>query len=144
MRTTLRVLLAVLGVSAVVICFAILLAGPTGAALAFEQVYVKIMGGTDPLTAAWPATMDSELRFYAPMFGAYGVLCLTVVRRFDRRLADVPWLAGVFFLGGVGRAVSYVAVGPPHPFFTLLMIVELVLPPVLVGLWLGSKRPARR
>jgi hypothetical protein len=55
------------------------------------------------------------------------------------RLYLVPWLAGVFFLGGVGRVISYAAVGPPHPFFLVLMGFELLLPPVLAGLWLGVR-----
>jgi Domain of unknown function (DUF4345) len=49
-------------------------------------------------------------------------------------------LAGVFFVGGVGRAFSYVALGPPHPFFALLMTIELATPPALMLLWLGSRR----
>ena len=55
------------------------------------------------------------------------------------RLSLVPWLAGVFFVGGVGRALSYAAVGAPHPFFLLLMALELTTPLLLAGLWLGAR-----
>jgi hypothetical protein len=53
----------------------------------------------------------------------------------------VPWLAATFFAGGVGRALSWVSVGPPHPFFLALMATELTLPLVLVVLWLAVRRP---
>ena len=55
----------------------------------------------------------------------------------------VPWLAAVFFVGGAGRAFSWLAVGAPHPFFLLLMMIELALPPLLVLLWWRA-RPAFR
>jgi hypothetical protein len=50
----------------------------------------------------------------------------------------------VFFAGGVGRAISHLSVGTPHPFFTVLMAIELLLPPVLVLLWLAARRQRRR
>jgi hypothetical protein len=31
-------------------------------------------------------------------------------------------------------------VGPPHPFFVLLMAIELILPPVLIVLWAAAFR----
>src|SRR5260370_36530258 len=37
---------------------------------------------------------------------------------------------------------TYELVGPPHPFFVLLMMIELALPLVFVLLWLGGGRPA--
>ena len=52
-----------------------------------------------------------------------------------RRRDAMPGLAAVFFVGGAGRAFSCLAVGAPHPFFLLLMTIELALPPLLVLLW---------
>ena len=57
------------------------------------------------------------------------------------RMSWVPYLAGAFFAGGVGRAISYAAVGAPHPFFLLLMGLELAIPPVLMALWFASRTP---
>ncbi len=56
-----------------------------------------------------------------------------------RRLAQVPWLAAIFFAGGVGRGLSRISVGAPHPFFTVLMAIELALPGLLALLWLGVR-----
>jgi hypothetical protein len=52
----------------------------------------------------------------------------------------VPWLAGVFFTGGVGRIFSRLSVGAPHPFFTLLLVIEVTLPVIMLALWLGARR----
>jgi hypothetical protein len=88
--------------------------------------------------------MDSELRFYAPFWGAYGILLLAVVTNFPARGGLTPWLAAVFFAGGVGRAISYAAVVAPHPFFVLLMAIELLTPPVLIILWWRARRATPR
>ena len=143
MLATLRVLIAVLGVSAVAIALSIFVLGAAQTAWAGEQVYDLLTGWRGAPTPAWPASMDNELRFYSALWGAYGLLLLATARDMARWDRAIPWLAGVFFAGGVGRMVSVLQVGPPHPFFLALAGVELLLPPILIGLWLGSKRPAR-
>jgi hypothetical protein len=86
--------------------------------------------------------MDSELRFYAPFWGAYGIALLAVARDLAQLSRWVLWLALLFFVGGLGRVISYLAIGAPHPFFQALMVIELVTPPLLVALWLGGRRGA--
>jgi Domain of unknown function (DUF4345) len=116
MLPTLRVLLGVLGVSAILICGSIMILGPGATAVTAERA------------------------FDAPFWGAYGILLLAVARDIARLGRWVPWLAAVFFAGGVGRAVSWLAVGPPHPFFVTLMAIELLTPPVLIILWRAAGR----
>ena len=77
------------------------------------------------------ATLDSEARFYACFFCAYGVLALWCARRLGQRLAVVPWLALVLFAGGVARLLAIAASGWPHPFFVAMTGVELVVPLLL-------------
>ena len=144
MLTALRILLVTLGASAVLIAASILLLGAEATAAAAERVFAALSGWRGPPSGPWPPTMDSELRFYAALWGAYGVMLVAAARDLPARLAWVPWLALVFFVGGVGRALSHVAVGAPHPFFTLLMAIELGLPPVLGLLWLGARRKGAR
>ena len=134
MLTTLRVLLGVLGVAAVAICLSIFFTGAQATAWQGESVFNALTGGSG-VSEAWPATMDNELRFYAPFWGAYGVILINVAWQVKRLGRFVPWLAAVFFLGGVGRALSMGAVGAPHQFFVVLMAIELGLPFALVGLW---------
>jgi len=78
--------------------------------------------------------VDGELRFYAAILGAYGILLLLVARDFATRMHWIPWVAATFFVGGVGRALSWVSAGTPHPFFLALMTVELLIPPMLLVL----------
>ena len=139
MLTALRVLLALLGVSAIGIALSDILLGPSATAGFFEGLFVALTGSHPPPTGPWPATMDNEMRFYAVFWGAYGAALLLVARDFTRRGGLTPWLAGLFFAGGVGRLMSYAVVGAPHPFFTALMAIELLTPSLLILLWLGAR-----
>lgn len=135
MLSVLRVLLTILGVAAIAICLSIVTVGPGDTAQMSELMFDALTGRDGPLTGRWPATMDSELRFYAPFWGAYGVVLIAVARDLVRLGRWVPWLALLFFAGGLGRAISWATNGAPHPFFLFLMILELLLPPVLIVLW---------
>jgi hypothetical protein len=88
--------------------------------------------------------MDSELRFYAVFWGAYGTATLAAAAELPKNLPQVPPLAGIFFAGGLGRLLSRLSAGPPRPFFTCLMIIELLLPVILLVLWLGTRGRHRR
>ena len=86
------------------------------------------------------ATMDSEDRFYATLFAAYGVALLWCLKDIERKSAVVYFLAITFFVGGLARLVSMVAVGLPSPFFVAMSAIELVLPMVMVFLqWRVSR-----
>jgi Domain of unknown function (DUF4345) len=47
---------------------------------------------------------DSELRFYAVLWGAYGVPLVMAAANIAAHLDLIPWLAAAFFAGGIGRA----------------------------------------
>ena len=134
MGPVLRLLTGGLGVAGVLIGVAIMVAGAGAVGGTAESVFNAISGSSD-VSPPWPATMDSELRFYAALFVGFGVLCLRAARNPAQHGKDIPWLMLVFFAGGVGRALSWISVGTPHPFFLTLMAVELVLPPIIVLLW---------
>ena len=142
MLTTLRILLVALGISAIAICLSVMFAGPEATAGVSERLYDALSGWGGPSSGPWPPTMDSELRFYAPFWGTYGLALIWVARNLPQRLSMVPWLALLFFTGGVGRAISYASVGAPHPVFVSLMAIELLTPPILVALWWATRRPA--
>ena len=143
MLPTLRILLAALGLAAVSICLSVVALGPSATADFTEAGFNSVTRTNHPLTGAWPATMDGELRFYAPFWGVYGLALLAAARDPIRRLSWVPWLSALFFAGGVGRGVSLLTVGPPHPVFTLLMAIELLLPMVFLALWRAARGRAR-
>jgi hypothetical protein len=89
------------------------------------------------------ATMDSEDRFYATLFAAYGVALLWCLKDIERKSAVVYFLAITFFIGGLARLVSMVAVGLPSPFFITMTTIELALPLLMVFLQWHLSRDAR-
>jgi hypothetical protein len=116
MKRNLQVFLALFGVSAILIASAHIVLGPS----AFP--------GSIPVNS----TMDSEDRFYATLFAAYGVALLWCIVDIERKSTFVYFLAATFFAGGLARILSLVAVGPPNAFFFTMMILELVIPVIMV------------
>ena len=78
------------------------------------------------------ATLDSENRFYAAMFLGFGGALVWTAMDLQARAATFRALMGVFFVGGLGRVASWIAMGPPAPLFIGLLVVELVFPAALV------------
>jgi hypothetical protein len=118
MRRTLQVLLALFGVTAICISLLHIALGPTA------------IPGSIPVNA----TMDSEDRFYATLFLAYGVTLLWCIREVERKARVVYFLMLTFFVGGLARIVSMVAVGLPNAFFIAMTLLELVLLVVFAAL----------
>ena len=77
------------------------------------------------------ATMDSEDRFYATLFLGFGAAMVWSGMDLANRRPVLGALLIVFFLGGLARIISWIAVGPPIGLFIVLGAVELVLPPLL-------------
>jgi hypothetical protein len=44
----------------------------------------------------------------------------------------VNLVAAAFFVGGIGRLLSVLLDGAPHPFYVAMLSVELALPPLMV------------
>jgi hypothetical protein len=88
------------------------------------------------------ATMDSEDRFYASLFLGFGVAHVWAARNLAHRSGVVLALQATFFVGGLARIVSLLAVGPPIALFTFLGALELLIPP-LVWWWLRRAFPDR-
>jgi hypothetical protein len=78
------------------------------------------------------ATSDGEHRFFAGLLLCYGVALVWCSRGVERKGGYVNLLAAVFFVGGVGRLISLVVAGIPHPFYLAMLVVELALPPLMV------------
>lgn len=85
----------------------------------------------EPLASA---RLESELRFYAGIYVAYGAALLRAARRADTDTdaAEVARLATALFAGGAARAVGWARAGRPHPGQIALLAIELAGPPALV------------
>ena len=126
MRRKLQILLGVFGAICVAIALAHIIVGPS-------SIPGSIPGN---------ATMDSEDRFYATLFLGFGAAVLWCVRAVERKSAIVYWLMLTFFLGGLARIMSIIAVGWPNALFVLLTLVELVLPLVVAYMQFRVSRAA--
>jgi len=117
-RRTLQILLGLFGAIAIFIALAHIVLGPAS------------IPGSVPVNA----TMDSEDRFYAVLFMAFGIALLWCVKDVERKARVVYFLMATFLAGGVARLISITAVGPPNDFFLAMTALELVLP--FVYAWL--------
>lgn len=97
-----------------------------GIALAHILAGPAIIPGSVPVNA----TMDSEDRFYATMFLGYGAAMAWCARNLRERAGPFRFLLALFFLSGLARIVSAIAVGLPGDFFLAMGALELLLPPV--------------
>lgn len=74
------------------------------------------------------ATLDSEDRFYATLFAAYGVALLWCIKDIEKNSEVVYFLALTFLAGGLARLVSIAAAGLPNTFFITMTVLELFIP----------------
>jgi hypothetical protein len=86
------------------------------------------------------ANVESEYRFYAALWIAYGAVALRLAPRAEREPAILNWLMAILFGAGVARAVAWAAAGRPDDLYLALLALELVIPPVLL---LVNRAPAR-
>lgn len=107
-----QVLLALFGITAIFIAMLHIVLGPAA------------IPGSVPVNA----TMDSEDRFYAVLFLAFGAVLLWCIKDVERKSRVVYLLMGTFFLGGIARLISMAAVGLPNQFFVAMTVLELTLP----------------
>ena len=114
MRRILQTLLALFGVTAIFISLLHIVLGPAA------------IPGSVPVNA----TMDSEDRFYATLFLAFGVVLLWCIKDVEHKARIVYFLMLTFFVGGLARIVSMLAVGLPNNFFIAMTVLELALPVV--------------
>ena len=133
-RSILKAGLYFIGIAAILIGSAIVLFGIRLVGEFFSAM-VNLVYAAGPVTNLGSPNDDSELRFYAVFFVAFGVLMVQSARNLERYVARIPLLLALFFAGGLARAISYISVGPPHALFILLMGIELIAPPLLWLAW---------
>ena len=101
-----------------------------------QKVVLAYSGGLDS------ANIDSEMRFYAVFWVAYGAILLREATRPALRSRAVYLCLALFFLAGLGRILSALTIGSPDPLFVILTWVELILPAALALAFAVTTRPA--
>lgn len=110
------------------------------ACVAIGVVHLLLGNHSVPGLGAAGATVDSRERFYGAVFAGYGLAWAAAARVRPIAVPAVLLLAGVMLMGGLGRALSVLTHGWPHWFQVVLMVTELVLPPVYAGLAIATDR----
>ena len=106
---------------------------------AIALVHIAFGPASIPGSVPVNATMDSEDRFYATLFLGFGVAHIWAAQDLSARSQTVLALQAVFFVGGLARIVSALAVGLPSGLFQFLGALELAIP-LLV--WWALRRTA--
>lgn len=89
------------------------------------------------------ATVDSQERFFGPIFAAWGLLLLRAGRE-PSDLAALDLLSTSMIAGGAARVVSMLDRGRPHPFYVALTVIEIVAPSAVLALTrMARRRDAR-
>ena len=107
-----------------------------GGLVAIATGLTHIAGGvsTFPGSPSAENAADNEARFLAAFWVAFGAVALWVVPRVARETLVVRALGGALILGGLARLVSIIDVCEPDSFQYVLMGLELVLGPLVIGL----------
>jgi hypothetical protein len=99
---------------------------------------VSMWGVSDPLyaKAALPANvlLDSNLRFFAGLWLGLGVAMYSIIPRVDKQTVLFRALWGMIFVGGIGRLISMLMLGPPPAPFIAFTALEILGAPIMV-LW---------
>jgi len=133
----LEILLAALGLSAIVIGLLNFFKGSDYFAYLFRKAVTLVLDSQGRTPDLSYSNVDNELRFYAAFLVAYGVVVLQTVYRLNVYWRRVPWLLLVLLFAGLGRAMSYTfnEYGPPHEIFVLLMLIQVSAPVAMLFLW---------
>ena len=102
---------------------------PVGAGLAGVVLGPRLAG-----LAAAPASLDSHFRYLSGLLLGLGLVFWAAIPTIERRGLLVRALTLIVFTGGIGRAVSLLAVGAPSGGMRLALVMELVVTP-LICVW---------
>lgn len=80
------------------------------------------------------ASTDSQERFFAGLFAVYGLAWIWAARQSPIPATAIRFLAAGLLVGGLGRVASLIDRGQPHPFWIVMLAVEIVVPAVFFAI----------
>ena len=78
--------------------------------------------------------LDNQYRYFSGMYLVVSFLIWSIIPAIERHGRTLFLISAAIFIGGLGRLVSYLTLGPPSQDLVAGMGIELVLPVILV-LW---------
>jgi uncharacterized protein YjeT (DUF2065 family) len=97
---------------------------------------ITMLGIHDPLYASLNLPMspalDGNLRFFGGVWFGLGIAVLWLVPTIEKQSTLFRFIWGAIFLGGIGRMLSIVLVGPPPIPFIGFTVLEVVGAPLFV------------
>jgi hypothetical protein len=78
--------------------------------------------------------LDSHIRYLSGLLLGIGIGYASTVPRIEKRGGRFRLLTGIVVLGGIGRLVSLLSVGPPSASMKAALVMELLVTPAL-ALW---------
>jgi len=78
--------------------------------------------------------LDSHIRYLSGLLLGIGIGYASTVPRIERHGSRFRLLTGIVVLGGIGRLVSLLTVGPPSAAMKAALVLELLVTPAL-ALW---------
>ncbi|QCH23906.1 DUF4345 domain-containing protein [Mycobacteroides salmoniphilum] len=99
-------------------------------------------GGTVIGGGGITASTDSQERFFSGLFAVYGVAWIWVARQSPIPGIAVRFLAAGLLVGGLGRVASLIDRGQPHPFWIVMLAVEILIPALFFAI-AGADEKAR-
>src|SRR5262249_18294672 len=98
-----------------------------------------LLGARIPAGVIDDPSLDSQNRFYGAAFTLYGVLLVICANDLGKYAVILKAALWVLMAGGIGRLISIGIHGMPSAPILMLLVTELVVPPLIV-LWLRKLR----
>ena len=100
-------------------------AGAAGMLLGPRMVGAVVVGSAD---------LDSHFRYLSGLLLAIGLGYVSTIPRIETQGSRFRLLTWIVVVGGVGRLLSWLSIGPASPVMTAALVMELVVTPCL-ALW---------
>ncbi|AJT40554.1 DUF4345 domain-containing protein [Psychromicrobium lacuslunae] len=107
------------------------------------DLFVGVKGLPDAISEN-NATLESNYRFFAAILVGVGAAFVAIAVKFNWANVLI-FVCATIFLGGLARVFSWAVSGLPNFLMILLMILELVIPPVIAVwyLWINRTQKLR-
>lgn len=95
--------------------------------------------GLDP-GGSVAAAVDNQFRYLSGMYVVVTLLLWSIIPEIEKHFRTAAIICAALFIGGIGRLISQMAVGPGTDFQVSGAFIELGSPLLLVWVWLVAKR----